>query len=184
MDTTHSSLFVRLREPANQEAWARFVRLYTPLLYTWANRAGVQRSEADDLVQEVFAVLVQKMPAFEYDRSKTFRGWLRTVALNKWRERKRRRALAAGEFAEEPALPDPAEEFWEQEYREHVLRRALDIMRGDFPEKTWQACWQTVMEGKSAAAVAAAQGTTVGAVHAAKFRVLTRLRAELSTLMD
>src|SRR5262245_51291833 len=184
MDSTPSSLFARLREPANQEAWARFVRLYTPLLYAWANRAGVHRSETDDLVQEVFAVLVQKLPAFEYDRAKTFRGWLRTVALNKWRERKRRGTIAAGELADDPAQPDPAEAFWDQEYREHMLRRALDIMRVDFPEKTWQACWQIVMEGKNAAEVAAAQGTTVGAVHAAKFRVLTRLRQELAGLLD
>jgi RNA polymerase sigma-70 factor (ECF subfamily) len=184
MDTTPSSLFVRLREPANQEAWTRFVRLYTPLLYTWAGKVGVTGSDADDLVQEVFAVLVQKMPVFEYDGNKTFRGWLRTVALNKWRERKRRHVLAPGELADDPAIPDPAEAFWDQEYREHMLRRALDIMRVDFPEKTWQACWQIVMEGKNAAEVAAAQGTTVGAVHAAKFRVLSRLRQELAGLLD
>jgi len=184
MHTTPASLLLRLRQPADQEAWTRFVQLYTPLLYAWVGRAGVPPSEADDLVQDVFVVLVQKMPAFEYDRTKTFRGWLRTVALNKWRDRKRRRGIAAGELADDPVLPDPAEAFWDQEYREHMLRRALDIMRVDFPQKTWQACWQTVMEGKTAAEVAAAQGTTVGAVHAAKFRVLMRLRQELAGLLD
>ncbi|MCI0683809.1 MAG: sigma-70 family RNA polymerase sigma factor [Gemmataceae bacterium] len=185
MNTTSASLLKRLREPANQEAWTRFVRLYTPLLYYWANRWGVDPSEANDLVQDVMLVLVQKMPVFEYDPRKTFRGWLRKVARHRWLERKRRRREpAARELAEEPVLPDPAEEFCDQDERQYVQRRALDIMRGDFTETTWQAFWQTVMEGKSAADVAAAQGTTVGAVHAAKFRVLTRLRQELGELLD
>src|SRR5665811_132490 len=40
-------------------------------------------------VQDVFTVLVRKLPAFRYDPHKTFRGWLRTVALNKWRDNRR-----------------------------------------------------------------------------------------------
>lgn len=33
MDTTPVSLLERGRDPSDQEAWARFVRLYTPLIY-------------------------------------------------------------------------------------------------------------------------------------------------------
>jgi RNA polymerase sigma-70 factor (ECF subfamily) len=68
MHTTSATLLERLRQPADQEAWARFVRLYTPLPYYWARRVGLQEQDAADLVQEVFAVLFQKLPEFTYDR--------------------------------------------------------------------------------------------------------------------
>src|SRR5688572_30148894 len=90
MHTTSASLLERLRTPDREEAWPRFVRLYTPLLFYWARRAGLPQDDAADLVQDVLVVLVQKLPTFTYEPGKTFRGWLRTVALNKWRERCRR----------------------------------------------------------------------------------------------
>jgi DNA-directed RNA polymerase specialized sigma24 family protein len=40
------------------------------------------------------------------------------------------------------------------------------------------------VDGKSAAEVASALGMTPGAVRAAKFRVLSRLRRELAGLLD
>src|SRR5438552_1694044 len=66
MHTTSISLLERIRQPAEREAWGRFVELYTPLLYYWACRLGMQESDAADLVQDVFAVLVQKLPVFTY----------------------------------------------------------------------------------------------------------------------
>ncbi len=93
MHTTSPTLLQRLREPNQGQAWARFVDLYTPLLLTWARRTGLQPHDAADLAQEVFAVLVRKLPEFRYDPAKkNFRGWLRTVCLNKWRDRQRLRA--------------------------------------------------------------------------------------------
>ena len=91
------------------------------------------------------------------------------------------RALASEAAVE---VADPAEKYWDEEYREHLVRRALELMQADFPAKSWQACWDIVVRGKSAAQVAAESGTTVGAVHAAKFRVLTRLRQELAGMME
>ena len=52
MNTTSPSLLERLRQPAEQDAWARFVKLYTPLLYFWAHRLGLAESDAADLVQD------------------------------------------------------------------------------------------------------------------------------------
>jgi RNA polymerase sigma-70 factor, ECF subfamily len=188
MTTTPVSLLERLRKPPDQEAWRRFVALYTPLLHFWVRQTGFSNTEADDLVQDVFAALVQKMPAFAYDKDRSFRSWLRTVAVNKWREIKRRRTIAPSPLPETPLvdsnLPDPAEQFWEDEFRRQLLQRALRLMQRDFPEKTWQACWAVVVEGKATADVAAELGMTVGAVHAARFRVLTRLREEMAGMMD
>ena len=73
---------------------------------------------------------------------------------------------------------------WEAEYQQHLVNRALTIMRADFQELTWKACWETVAAGRPAAEVAVELGLTVGAVYAAKIRVLDRLRQELHGLME
>src|SRR6516225_8631890 len=93
MHTTSASLLERLRLPTDQAAWERFVQLYTPLLYYWARHLGLQPNAAADLVQDVLTALVQKLPEFVYDRDKSFRNWLRTLTLNRWRNNRRRRAV-------------------------------------------------------------------------------------------
>ena len=192
MHTTPISLLERLRQPAGQpsanSAWARFVDLYTPLLYYWARRRiGLQAQEAADLVQDVFTLLVQKLPHFNYDRHKSFRGWLRTVMLNKWRENQRRARIPTvdtGGALPEVAAPDDVQELGEREYRQHLVRRALELMQAEFQPITWQACWEYVVAGKPVAEVAAELGITANAVYLAKSRVLRRLRQELDGLLD
>src|SRR5262245_37240779 len=83
-ESTSLSLLERLKRPRQKEAWDRFVELYAPFLHDWARRLGAQPQDAADLVQEVFVLLLAKMPSFSYDQSKTFRGWLRTLMRNKW----------------------------------------------------------------------------------------------------
>lgn len=187
MASTSATLLKRLRRPDDQAAWDRFVELYTPLLYYWARRMHLQEADAADLVQEVFALLVQELPSFDYDAQKSFRGWLRTVTLNKWHE-KQRRMVARREACVDPlpefCEPDPADEFWEQDYRRHVIRRALEVMEREFHPATWKAYWEMVVEGRSAADVAAEFGLSDGAARAAKFRVLRRLREEFEGLLE
>jgi RNA polymerase sigma-70 factor (ECF subfamily) len=187
MNTTPSTLLERLRQPDPHDAWERFVRLYTPLLFSWARGIGLQESDAADLVQDVFTALLQKLPEFTYDRHRSFRAWLRTVTVNKWRETQRRAAatLVTGvENLAELAGAAPEDAFWETEYRNHLVGHALELMRADFEPTTWKACWEFVVSGRPAAAVAAELGTTVDVVYNAKSRVLRRLRQELDGLMD
>lgn len=185
MDTP-ASLLERLRGPADPEAWARFVHLYTPLLAFWAGRAGLQEADAADLIQDVFTLLLKKLPELAYDPNKSFRAWLRTVTLNRWRERCRAAVRVSGGEAAlaEVACPDGAEAFWEAEYRQHLVGQALRLMQAQFAEATWQACWKTVVDGTPAAQVAAELGMTAGAVRVARFRVLARLRQELAGMLD
>jgi RNA polymerase sigma-70 factor (ECF subfamily) len=188
MTKTPSSLLERLRQPFDPQAWARFVALYTPLIYSWARRTGLQESDAADLVQDVFVTLLQVLPTFAYDRHQSFRKWLRTITINKWRKnskRPERRVVQPLEGQPEPAaVGDDLEECWEAEYRQHLVGQALRLMRRDFEETTWKACWETAAAGRPAADVAAELGLSVGAVYAAKFRVLNRLRRELEGLLD
>lgn len=188
MNTTSASLLERLCQPEAAEAWQRFVQLYTPLLYYWARDAGLPSADAADLVQEVLVVLVQKLPEFAYDPSQSFRGWLRTIALNKWRERCRR-FTARPDKGGDTGLSGVAEgdsgaAFEEAEYREHLVRRALEIMQAEFEPTTWKACWEVVVCSRRAADVATELGVSVDVVYSAKSRVLRRLREELNGLLE
>jgi RNA polymerase sigma-70 factor, ECF subfamily len=184
MQTTSASLLLQLRQPAREAAWGRFVRLYTPLLHGWACRMGLQEADAADLVQDVFIVLVKKLPDFSYERCKSFRGWLRVIVRNKWRERLRRAALPidAGHGLDQLPGPD-GEAFWESDYREHLIGLALRIVQQDFQPTTWQAFWEHVVKNKPARQVSEELGLTCGAVYAAKVRILARLREELDDTM-
>ena len=188
MQTTPISLLEQLRSPRPDQAWGRFVDLYTPLLYIWAGRLGAIGPDADDLVQDVFTTLVQQLPGFEYDRGARFRGWLWTVCRNKARERGRRALLPVTndnlDALTGPAGDDPAVVVDDREYRDHITRRAMELMEADFTPETWQAFWEVTVNGRPAAEVAASLGTTVNAVYLARGRVLRRLRAELAGLLD
>jgi len=128
MERTPASLLERLREPNPQAAWERFVHLYTPLLCHWAGRLGLTGPDVDDLVQEVFTVLLEKLPTFQYDPGQRFRAWLWTVTVNKHRERLRqagRVARTAGDIPVDAATPDVLDALIEADYQHYLVQRAL-----------------------------------------------------------
>jgi RNA polymerase sigma-70 factor (ECF subfamily) len=182
MTRTPASLLERLRQKFEPGEWARFVSLYTPLIYSWCRRVGLRDQDAADLVQEVFVTLLQVLPTFQYDRQQSFRRWLRTLTLNKWRNARKKwdNQILRGQTGDPDAVAgaDHLEQIWESEYQRHLVHRALSIMRADFQEQTWKACWEMVACGRPASEVAAELGLTVGAVYAAKIRVLDRLRRD------
>jgi RNA polymerase sigma-70 factor (ECF subfamily) len=56
-------------------------------------------------------------------------------------------------------------------------------VRGDFEERTWQAFWQTAIEGQPPADLAGPLGMTPTAIRQAKARVLRRLKQEMGDLL-
>jgi RNA polymerase sigma-70 factor (ECF subfamily) len=186
MHTTSASLLQRLRAGGDADAWARFVRTYSPILYSWARRMGLRHDDAIDLVQEVFAVLVQKLPDFRYDAHRRFRGWLWTVTKHKWIEGRRRRALPLDPTARVEAAPAPAAPpaLDEAEFRDHLIRCVVPSLRGNFHDSTWRAFWRHVIDGRPVPEVAAELGLSAAGVYKAKLRVLAHLHAELADLID
>ncbi len=189
MVTTPTSLLVRLREPGHSADWDRFVALYTPLLYSWARRLNVPRQEAGDLLQDLFTCLLQELPSFTYDPRQSFRAWMRTLLVNRWRTWLRRRAVrkvapGGADRLEEVPAPEQVPEFEEVEYRQHLVVRALQLMQAEFQPATWKACWEYVVNDRPPEEVAQELGVSVNSVYLAKSRVLRRLREELSDLLS
>jgi RNA polymerase sigma-70 factor (ECF subfamily) len=193
MSVTSATLLGRLKDGRDAEAWARLVELYTPLIRGWAERLNIRGADADDLVQEVMAVVVRRFPEFVHpDKPGAFRGWLRAIAANcartMWRSRKVRATAPGGtDFGSYLArLEDPGDDFareWEREHDLHVTRKLLDRIRPDFEDRTWQMFARFVLDGLSAEEVAAELGTSPNAVYIAKSRVMARLREEAGGLL-
>ena len=192
--TISSSLLVGVRS-FQADAWRRLVHIYGPLVYHWCVKAGLPRSDAEDLGQEVFRAVAARIDSFERRKpADTFGGWLRTITRNKvadhWRRKSRQPntidspeilALTAG-----PPNTDPFEGESEEEQREEirsiVYQRALELIRSEFRESSWKAFWGTAVDGRATADVADELNMTAMAVRKAKSRVLRRLREEFDGL--
>jgi len=191
---TSLTLLERVRS-RDQDAWQRLVHLYTPLVGYWCRHAGVHPQDADDVCQEVFQAVAAGLGGFRRAYAgETFRGWLRGITRHKVQDHFRRRRgqpearggtdaqrrLAAVSQAESPGpeADDPEDELT------RLYHRALELVRGEFEERTWQAFWRAAVDGQAPADIAADLGMTPAAVRKAKSRVLHRLREEVGDLIQ
>jgi RNA polymerase sigma-70 factor (ECF subfamily) len=188
---TRPSLLVRIRDARDDEAWSQFVGLYAPLIYGYARKQGLQDADAADLTQETLRAVAGAVGGLQYDPERgTFRGWLFTIVRNKlrnWREAKARQCPGTGDTAAQEMLqqqPAPQDDVWEQEYQRRLFVWAIDRIRREFQETTWQAFWQTAVDGRRGKDVALGLGLSVAAVYLAKSRVLARLKEEIEQVRD
>lgn len=191
---TSPSLLALVRQN-DPQAWSRFSRIYSPLVYAWSRRCGLSAEDSAEIVQEVFVVLSQRIHLFRATQpTDRFRGWLWTIARNKVRDHQRRmrdRAVAAGgstAYQHIQELAAEADEPWQSDDERSqsetgVVTRALSLISAEFEPATWLAFWSAAVDQKTAAETAAALGMTKHAVHQAKYRVLRRLRQELEGVL-
>lgn len=187
MDTTSASLLIRLQtEQRDSIAWNQFVDLYTPLIFYWGRKAGLQPDDASDLVQEVLTKLVRKLPEFRLDPNKSFRGWLRVVTLNKFRELRRRKTIQIVDIptVEFSNVEEPADDYWHTSYSSQLVRRAMELAEPNFEPATWRALCEYVNLEVPAAEAAKKHGVSVWTVYSAKSRLLAHLREQLEGLLD
>ena len=191
MNTTSESLLQRLGNSSSiqrTDAWQTFSQLYTPLIFYWGRKTGLQSQDAADLVQDVMAIVFQKLPQFHYDSNKSFRGWLRTVTLNQYRQQRRRRQLSTVEASESLlancAEPDAAEQTWDQDYARTLFREAMQTMQGDFSKPVWDALQQMLILGQPVTTVASFRNAiSPTTLYSARDRLIKKLRRRLAGLL-
>ena len=174
----------------DREAWFSLVGLYGPLVYDWCRHQGLQSADAADVVQEVFRTVWQNIAEFRRDRPEdSFRGWLwkitRSRICDQYRVRAGQPCAMGGTTANarwlEIAKQEP-EDLPESAVDGGPLRRALEYVRAEFRDGTWEAFCRAVMTRQPTAEIAADLGISVNAVRKAKSRVLRRLREEFGDL--
>ena len=186
---TSMSLIDQVRSE-NAEAWSKLGHIYYPLLFDWAKKAGLQDSDAADIVQDVFSIVFKSISRFHKDRpADTFRGWLWTITRNEIR----------GWFRKQKAMQAKARRLL-RESSNRVRSRLGKTMIPKFTKLSQNSPTESLFVQRAAEAI---RGTSknisggflaghrrrslvhrdcrklnmsTGAVHQAKFRVLARLR--------
>jgi RNA polymerase sigma-70 factor, ECF subfamily len=176
-----------------EQAWRTYLERYRPLIVRWCHRAQLTHADAEEVSSAILARLVTIKLTFVSDPTRGFRAWLQSVVMNEvrtlWRQR-RTRPFDQG--MGNPDLHDPFEEtesppFMDEleEELDKTLGRDLELahqvaarVQKRLKEHTWQAYWQTVMEGETADLVAQRLGISLAVVYQARKRVSQMLREE------
>ncbi len=193
-DSTSTSLLGRAKA-GEGEAWRRIVELYGPAVYDWCRHCDLKAEDAADVAQEVFVAVAKNLEAFRRDRpGDSFRGWLWTITRNKIRDHVRSRTgkpeaqggtAAQQRMAQIPEQPPEVSTSGVPRGSSSSLQqRAIELVRAGVEERTWQAFWQVVVEGKESSAVAQELGISVQAVYDAKYRIRQRIRQQLDGLLE
>ena len=193
-DATSISLLGRAADPADSDSWDRLAELYVPLMQRWLLQYDVQKSDADDLIQEVLTVLIQELPQFDHNQQVgAFRNWLRKILVNRlrnlWRSRKYQpQARGSSSLLEQlQQLEDNNSEvsrIWNADHDQHVISQLMEAVRPRFQEKTWEAFRRQMFDGQRADAVATQLNMPISSVYVARSRVLSTLRREAEGLVD
>lgn len=192
VDVTSLTLIERV-QARDEKAWRQLVTLYGPLVEFWIRRSGVRKDDCPDIFQIVFQAVAKSMERFSKEQpGSTFRGWLRTITRNKVVDFIRMNVNRPGDAAggtdaraviEQQQWPDDEQEDPTEVDAVRKLRlRGLEIVRGEFEGKTWDAFWRVEIEGQDVKDVAADLAVSASAVRLYKARILKRLREELGEL--
>jgi RNA polymerase sigma-70 factor (ECF subfamily) len=190
---TRQSLLERLKRWDDHESWRDFFNSYGGLLYRTAVKAGLNDSEAQDVVQETIIAVAKKIDNFRYDPAKdSFKGWLlyltrKQIALvYRKRERNHPPPNANEAAAQIERIADPAgasiEAVWEEEWTRAIWEEALAKVKDQAGAKQFQMFQLYAVKEIPAADVAKALGVPVAQVYLAKHRVSAMLKKELIQL--
>lgn len=183
---TRASLIVRLRDQEDRDAWDEVMAIYGPLVFRMALRQGLQRADAEDVVQQVFTAIFQSVEKWlEQSERGRFRCWLigigRNTALNML-NRKPMGGIGVGgtegldKVGRLKAAEDELASEFDIEYQREVYCWAAQRVEADVDPNTWEAFRITHVDGVSISEAAERLGVSVGQVYVARSRVMKRLQ--------
>jgi len=107
MEPSDESLIIACRR-GDAQAWETLSTRYHGLIYNVGRRAGLDREQAADVCQNVFAILARKLDQIEQPAQ--IGAWLPTTARHEaWKLRQRERASALAASYDEHEADTPAE---------------------------------------------------------------------------
>jgi RNA polymerase sigma-70 factor (ECF subfamily) len=165
------------------ERWREFDAIYRPMLMTYLRKRGLNEVDADELVQEIFVKLLEKIHTYGRSSGK-FRSWLFSVAHNTLIDRARSRArfekACEGWVVHMLRATDSDSlemaEDWVRIHREQILEYALKTVRARTSSRAWACFEHRLLRNRPAATIGAELNLEPNAVYVYAHRVMKQVR--------
>jgi len=196
---TRQSLLARMKDWSDQKSWQDFFNTYWRLIYGVALHAGLNRSEAEEVVQETVLSVAKKIREFKNDPALgSFKSWLMVITRRRIADQFRQRPPRAEGPAPRPdetartatieRMADPAslqlDHIWEEQWEQNLLRVALENIKNRVSPKQFLLFHEQVLKEAPAPKVAKKYGLNLAQVYMARYRVSRLLKKELRRLRE
>ena len=165
----------------DKDAWREFVEHYGSRIYRWCRGGGLQDADAEDLTQDLLVKLAVQMRTFEYDPSKSFHAWLKTITNNAlidaFKKNRRARDLMDNVAARKGLMEELQPEFDRELLDEAMARVELRV-----EQTTWAAFRLTALDGLSARDAGKQLQVPEARIRVQKGRVTKLIREEVLKL--
>ena len=186
-ETTRSSVLKAVADTKNEAAWNRLFDLYAGFVFSMARHKGLNETDADDIVQVVFADLARNLPTFKYDREKgRFRSYL--TGLVNWRvvdrlKASKRDAELKANFWEEAKAAGGDDDFSEREWQQVALEEALRRIKPEVRPEHYAAFVASAVEGQDTDVVTKLYGISRDSLYQIRKRLTAKLRENLPEVL-
>jgi RNA polymerase sigma factor (sigma-70 family) len=194
---TRETLLKRLKDCEDHSSWQQFYDTYRNLIFSFALKAGLSESEAEDVVQETVIGVARNLPEFEYDPARcSFKTWLLNQTVWRIKDQLRKRLPANPRTdariedrdrtaTTERVADSSAEEWearWEADWKKTVLTAALRRVKAEANLKDCQMFELSVIRQWAPREVARALGVSVARVYLAKHRLAPLVKKHVEQL--
>ena len=197
-EKTRKSLIEKLDNWEDHRVWDEFYQTYWRLIFSVANKAGLTREEAFDVVQETILAIARQVKKGQYDpRAGSFKAWLlqmtRWRILDVFRARKRQPSLAdrgdehseAADLAMQQLTHEKdniLEKVWDKEWKDNITAAALERVKSRVSARQYQIFDCYVLKGWGVKKTAEVLGINAAQVYLAKHRVGALVKKEVQGL--
>jgi RNA polymerase sigma factor (sigma-70 family) len=201
---TRASLLERLRQWSDNASWQEFFDTYWKLLFRTARAAGLDRPDAEEVVQETIICVARQLPDFRYrpgSEGGSFKEWLRNQT--KWRiidlyrrNRRHRQAtdlsgtLSIAPEGDEPG-PEAVEQLsssvdsqWDEEWELTRIEAALQRLKRRVDARQYQVFYLLEMKPWKPREVARQLDLSLASVYTIRFRTRKLFRQILNELKE
>jgi RNA polymerase sigma-70 factor (ECF subfamily) len=179
-----AALARRVAEGRDRQAFVELFDHFAPRLNGYLQRLGLERGDAEDMAQEVMAVLWHKAHLFDPAKS-SLATWLFRIARNRRIDvarRERSRVLDPDEPMLMPSEPEPVDHEMDARQRDERVRAALS----ELPAEQYELVQMAFFLGLSHSQIADQSGLPLGTVKSRIRLAFQRMRKilEADQLID
>jgi RNA polymerase sigma-70 factor (ECF subfamily) len=180
--STRVTMLRRLRDSTDTLTWGTFAELYSPLIYAYCRRRGLQDADSHDVTQSVLSQVSVGIKDFEYEPHRgLFRSWLgtithRAILKHLWKYQSRQLWEESCSCEQPLGKQQSVDGEWVDLFNAYIYEQAIKQIRDEYEGDVWYAFFETYNRDRPPADIALELDRSIGWVYQAKFKVIRRLK--------